>query len=139
MLRSVKRVVGAALPLVAITVLLTLGFLRSPSEDNLSNLVTEDGPASIRNLDKQTHALVIQEGEQKRSVTIAPHQLLNNVCASDCMVEVEGVVGRYRIAARDKLFLDGGELSYADRDVVVKIPTPQDPLAMFEPEQFLTH
>lgn len=80
---------------------------------------------SILNLDRQAQTLVVQEAEKRRKMAIAPNQQVHDVCSSDCMVEVQGILGRYWIAGYDKVVIEAGKLYYQTNNTyVVAGPEP---------------
>ena len=68
--------------------------------------------ATLKNLDKSAHRIVVVEGDLRKEHTIASQQELKGVCVNACSVYVGEDPDPYELAAADKVQIQDGELHY---------------------------
>ena len=73
--------------------------------------------ATLKNLDKSAHRIVVVEGDLRQEHTIASQQELNRICVRACSVYVGDDPDPYELAAADKVQIQDGELYYLEEKV----------------------
>lgn len=72
--------------------------------------------ARILNLDQKAYKITVEEGNAKRELSLGPKQELANICASECLLVIDGDPEPYQIAAYDRIMIEEGQLFYRSEE-----------------------
>ena len=69
---------------------------------------------SITNLDSEPRRLQIVQGDDQRTVELAPQQRLDGLCSARCQVTIEGDPDPYDLETTDVVQIEEGQLYFQD-------------------------
>ena len=70
--------------------------------------------ATLKNLDKKAHKIVVVEGDARQELMIDSQQELAGLCQSSCSLFVGTDPEPYDVAAKDKMEINNGEVYYQE-------------------------
>lgn len=70
--------------------------------------------ATLKNLDKAAHKIVVVEGDSRQEIMIQSLQELDGFCSTSCSLYVGNDPEPYEVAASDKMEINNGEVFYQE-------------------------
>ncbi len=99
----------------------------------VSTVAKADVPATIKNLDQKTYRLMVEEGDNKREIIVAPSQEVPDLCGSTCLLTVGDDPDAYEVVANDRVTIEEGLLIYQSDDTETQTSDENDTSADPEP------